>query len=69
MELGILAAQKLQWAESAGYLDRAVRLDPVDYPQAWYADAVANYNLKKYDAAERSARESMKLDPKRVNRE
>jgi tetratricopeptide (TPR) repeat protein len=67
VELGILAAQKSQWAESASYLDRAVRLDPVDYPQAWYADAVANYNLKKYDAAERSARESMKLDPKRVN--
>jgi len=67
VELGLLAAQKAQWAESASYLDRAVRLDPVDYPQAWYADAVANYNLKNYEAAEKSARESVKLDPKRAN--
>ena len=67
VELGLLAAQKAEWAESAGYLDRAVKLDPVDYPQAWYADAVANYNLKKYDVAEKSARESVKLDPRRQN--
>jgi regulator of sirC expression with transglutaminase-like and TPR domain len=28
---------------------------------------VANYNLKQYDAAEKSAREAVKLDPKRIN--
>lgn len=67
VELGLLAARDVNWAESGKYLDRAVELDPVDFPQAWYADAVANYNLKKYDAAEKSARAALKLDPHHVN--
>jgi Tfp pilus assembly protein PilF len=67
MELGLLAAKDANWQESGKYLDRAVELDPVDFPQAWYADAVANYNLAKYDAAEKSARAAVKLDPRHVN--
>ena len=67
VELGLLAATDTNWQDSARYLDRAVELDPVDYPQVWYADAVANYNLRKYDAAEKSARAALKLDPRHVN--
>jgi tetratricopeptide (TPR) repeat protein len=67
MELGLLAAKEANWQESGKYLDRGLALDPVDFPQAWYADAVANFNLKNYDAAEKSAREAVKLDPKHVN--
>jgi tetratricopeptide (TPR) repeat protein len=67
MELGLLAAKDANWQESGKYLDAAVELDPVDFPQAWYTDAVANYNLKKYDRAEKSARMAVKLDPKHVN--
>ena len=67
MELGLLAAKDAKWQESGKYLDRAVELDPVDFPQAWYADAVANYNLEKYDAAEKSARAAVKLDPNHAN--
>ncbi len=67
VELGLLSAQQQQWEDSARYLDRAVKLDPIDFPQAWYADAVADYNLKRYDAAEASAREAIKLDPKHQN--
>ena len=67
VELGLLAAKDANWQESGEFLDRAVELDPVDFPQAWYADAVANYNLKKYDAAERAARTAVKLDPRHVN--
>jgi tetratricopeptide (TPR) repeat protein len=67
MELGLLAARDANWQESARYLDRAVELDPFDFPQAWYADAVANFNLKKYDAAEKCARAALKLDPRHFN--
>jgi tetratricopeptide (TPR) repeat protein len=67
VELGLLAAKDANWQDSGKYLDRAVELDPVDFPQAWYADAVANYNLKKYDTAEKSARAAVKLDPRHVN--
>ncbi|HLK61914.1 MAG TPA: tetratricopeptide repeat protein [Bryobacteraceae bacterium] len=67
LELGLLAARDAKWEEAGKYLDRALELDPVDFPQAWYADAVANYNLKKYDAAERSARAAVKLDTRHAN--
>ncbi len=67
MELGLLAAKDANWQESGKYLDRAVELDPVDFPQIWYADAVANYNLKKYDAAEKCARAAVNLDPRHAN--
>ncbi len=67
VEVGLLAAKDAKWEESAKYLDRAVELDPVDFPQVWYTDAVANYNLKRYEAAERSARAAMKLDPRHAN--
>jgi tetratricopeptide (TPR) repeat protein len=67
VELGLLAAKGAKWEESGKYLDRAVELDPVDFPQAWYADAVAHYNTKNYEAAEKSARAAVKLDPRHGN--
>jgi len=67
LELGLLAAKDAKWQESGKYLDRALALDPVDFPQAWYANAVANYNIKNYEAAEKSARAAVKLDPRHVN--
>jgi tetratricopeptide (TPR) repeat protein len=45
------------------YLDQALRLDPVDYPEAWFGDAVAHYYLAEYQVAEKSAREAVRLDP------
>jgi tetratricopeptide (TPR) repeat protein len=67
LELGLLAAKDGNWKLSSELLDQAVKLDGVDYPQAWYADAVAHYNLKNYDTAEKSAREAVKLDPRHAN--
>jgi tetratricopeptide (TPR) repeat protein len=63
----MMAARANKWDEAQKYLDSGLRLDPVDYPAAWYASAAANFNLKKYDAAEKSVREALKLDPKRRN--
>jgi tetratricopeptide (TPR) repeat protein len=67
VELGIMASESANWPDAAQYLGRALKLDPVDYPQLWYADAVAGYNLKNLDAAERSAREALKADPEHRN--
>jgi Tfp pilus assembly protein PilF len=67
LELGLLYAAAGNWKGSGEALDQAVQLDPVDFPQAWYADAVAHYNLRNYEAAEKSAREAVKLDPKHAN--
>ncbi|HWE52860.1 MAG TPA: tetratricopeptide repeat protein [Bryobacteraceae bacterium] len=64
VELGLIATGKSQWTEAATHLDTALQLDPVDYPRAWFADGVAQFNLKNLDSAEKSAREALKLDPK-----
>jgi tetratricopeptide (TPR) repeat protein len=67
VQLGILAGQKEQWEPSAKYLDQALDLDPVDYPMAWYPDAVANLRLGRFDRAEKAAREALRVDPKHQN--
>jgi len=67
IELGLMAAQEKKWDDASQYLDKGLRLDPIDFPQAWFADAVANYNLKKYDAAEKACRETVKLDLRHAN--
>ena len=66
-ELGFLASVKADWPETAHYLDEAVKLDPVGSPRAWYLDATALYNLKRYDEAERAARTAITLDAKHQN--
>lgn len=67
VELGLLALNEKKWKDAAEYLDRAVKLDPVDYPQAWFGSAVAHYTMHEYDPAEKAAREAIKLDPKKRN--
>jgi tetratricopeptide (TPR) repeat protein len=67
VELGLLATGKRQWPEAVSHLDAALQLDPVDFPRAWFADAVANFNLKNLDGAEKSVREALKLDPRHTN--
>jgi len=61
-ELGFLASDAARWEDAARYLDQAVRLDPMGSPMAWDFGAVANYNIGKYDIAERDVRAEMKLD-------
>lgn len=61
VELGELAARDKSWPDAALYLDRALQLDPVDYPRLWFEDAVADYEVHQFDRAERNAREALKL--------
>jgi tetratricopeptide (TPR) repeat protein len=67
LELGLMSAREQNWQDSAQFLDKALQLDPVDFPQAWYVDAVANFNLKKLEPAEKSARQAVKMDPQHRN--
>lgn len=61
VELGEMAARDRKWPDAALYLDRALQLDPVDYPRLWFEDAVADYHVQLFDRAERNAREALKL--------
>lgn len=62
LQLALLSAQERNWQEVADTTDRLLRLDPFDFPQAYFFNSVANFNLRRLDAAERSAREALKLD-------
>jgi tetratricopeptide (TPR) repeat protein len=63
-EMGYMASDQMKWEEAARYLDHAVRLDPMDSPKAWYFSAMANFNLGRYEVAERNVRAELKLEPK-----
>ncbi len=61
--LGYIASDKQDWREAAHYLDEAVRMDPTGSALPWFFSALAHYNLRSFDEAERSIRAEIKLDP------
>jgi tetratricopeptide (TPR) repeat protein len=61
--LAQVAAVEQKWQEAADLSERGVTLDPLDFPEGFYLNAVANYNLQNFDQAERSARKAQRLDP------
>jgi tetratricopeptide (TPR) repeat protein len=62
IQISLLELQAQRWQELADVTDKAVRLAPFGFPQAFFLNAVANYNLKHVDLAERSARRAQELD-------
>ena len=60
-ELGLLAVRQNDLPAAARYLDESLRLDPVGTYQTCYSDALVNFVLKRYDAAERSARAALRF--------
>lgn len=65
--LYLLAYAEGKWQEAADTTDRVLRLNPFDFPDAYYYNAVANLRLNRLDAAEKSARESVRLDASHQN--
>ena len=51
-----------KWKDAADTTSRLIRLYPVDFPDAYFYNSVANYYLKNFDEAEKSVREAQKLD-------
>lgn len=60
--LSILADAAEDWSDSARYTAAWIQLDPVDYPNAWLLNAVANVRLNELPEAEHSAREGLRLE-------
>jgi tetratricopeptide (TPR) repeat protein len=61
-QLAALSLKEQKWQDVADTTSRLIKLDPVDYADAYFYNSVANYYLKNYDVAEKSAREAQKLD-------
>ena len=62
VQMASLHAIDQNWAEAAKLTEKAVQLDPIDFPVAFFYNAVANLNLGKVDEAEKSARKALQLD-------
>jgi tetratricopeptide (TPR) repeat protein len=62
VEISALEYRARRWQELADTSEKAASLDPFHYPQAFFLNAVANYNLHNIDRAEESARRAQKLD-------
>jgi hypothetical protein len=63
--LAQLAAQAKRWQELSDVTGKLLVLNQVSFPNAWYLHGVANYYLQNFLAAERSARQGIKIDEAR----
>ena len=50
------------WDEAATLSARALALQPSNFPRAYFYDALANFNLKRFPRAAQSAEETIRLD-------
>ena len=62
LQLATVALWDRRWKDVADLTAKALDLDPVDYPQLFLYAAVANYNLQKPEAAQRSIERAQALD-------
>ena len=62
LQLAGLSVKEGNWRDVADTTDRVVKLNPGDFPGMYLYNSVANYNLQDFTAAEKSAREALKLD-------
>jgi TolA-binding protein len=60
--LALLSAREGKWDEAASFSKQVIQLNPVEFPSSYFYNALANYNLKKVDEAEKSAKGVLKLD-------
>jgi len=62
LHLARLSLAEKNWQDVEATTGRLIKLDAYDFPEAYFYNAAASYNLHKYDEALASAREAQKLD-------
>ncbi len=62
LAMASMAAREQKWQEVSQQTELVLRLNPVDFPQAYLLNSMSNYYLKNMDAAEKSAREGLHHD-------
>ncbi len=65
LQLAGLAAKENLWQQVVDTSDRVIEMAPSDFPVAYLYSAAAHYQLKNLGAAEKSAREGLRIDPQR----
>lgn len=61
-QLSQMAFKAKNWQELADVTDRLLKLDPFDFPQEYFYNALAYYTLQRMEPAEKGFRETVKLD-------
>jgi TolA-binding protein len=61
-ELATIQVQEQHWSEVVQTTDQLLKLNPLSFPDAWFYNGVANYNLQAYDKAEKSTRQGLSTD-------
>jgi tetratricopeptide (TPR) repeat protein len=62
MSLAILELQAKRWQQLADVTEKVIKLDPFDYPQAYFFNSVANFNTRNLEEAEKSGLNAERLD-------
>jgi tetratricopeptide (TPR) repeat protein len=62
LQLIRLAVDGKRMDDAAALGDRATQLDPIEFPGIYYYSAMANYELKHADVAEKAVRRAIELD-------
>jgi tetratricopeptide (TPR) repeat protein len=62
VDLSLLASHRHDWEEALNISDRALHLDSNTFPELFYVNAAAHFNLKQFDDAEKRDREAIRLD-------
>lgn len=57
-----LALRERNWRELSDFSGKALALNPVNFPDVWFYNAVGQYNLGNLEAAEKSARRGLQVD-------
>lgn len=62
LRLAQLSALEMNWEEAEAYSDEVLKLNPASYPEAYFINALARYNLDRLDSAEQIVRKGIRLD-------
>lgn len=66
IRMAFLLAQAQNWEQTRQVTERLISLDPVNYPLAYYFNAIANMDLNRMAVAEASALRAESLDKQHV---
>jgi len=62
LQVARLDLEEHQMEDALATTSRALEQNPIEYPGIYFFNAVANFNLKRFDAAEKSARQAIEHD-------
>lgn len=62
VSLSYLELQAKRWQQLAEVTEKTIKLDPFDYPQCYFFNSVAHFNMRELEEAEKSALQAERLD-------